>query len=92
MDPAIAEEVLARSEGRCEGIGTRPESGNTMLSQDCNGRGEHFHHIHRRRIPDAAGVILHVCQPCHAFIHSRPLTAMEYGSLKPSWEDHPETQ
>jgi hypothetical protein len=55
----VKERVRRRSGGRCE-----------VRVGDCWGVATMFHHIKRRKEPDnSEGNALHVCAPCHAWVH-----------------------
>jgi len=70
--PSVRHEIARRSKGRCE-AGT----------PDCVGRATMIHHI-RRRSQGGKGTVangLHVCAPCHTFIHDHPWLSAEAGWL-----------
>ncbi len=65
-------DVYYRSQGRCE-----------VLADGCAGAGSELHHRLRRsqgggHDPDN---LLHVCGPCHRFIHANPAVAFDNGWL-----------
>lgn len=66
--------VKSRSGGRCE----------TELVDICRGVAAHVHHVLRR---SQGGVhvlenLLHVCWPCHSWIHDHPAEAAALGYLQ----------
>jgi hypothetical protein len=69
--------VRLRSKGVCE-----------AGSEVCNGKASHFHHRKLRRFKDHTDVnCLHVCPPCHTYIHdNHPEVARSMGWLLFSWE------
>jgi len=74
----VRESVRRRSGGRCE------------ARVECNGaRAVLFHHRKRRAQGgrDTESILLHLCDPCHRFVHDRPALAYALGLLVHSWED-----
>lgn len=70
--PAAKAEMRVRSGGRCE-------AGTTI----CRGHAVLFHHI-KRRGQGGKGVAsngLHLCVPCHTFLHDHPKVAYARGWL-----------
>ena len=59
--------VEARSKGWCE-----------AETPDCIGGGEVFHHRMGRRT-HRPELLLHLCNPCHLWIHAHPQESMERG-------------
>lgn len=59
--------VEARSKGRCE-----------ARTPDCRGAGEVFHHRIGRRT-HAPNMLLHLCDPCHLYVHAHPEESYEAG-------------
>lgn len=73
FSPEVRAVVERRSGGRCE-AGT----------PNCTARAAHHHHIKSRRAGDnTADNDLHVCGPCHEYIHSHPREAREKGWIRP---------
>lgn len=68
--PAARNEVERRSGGRCE-----------AMTSICRGPAVHIHHILRRSQggKGTADNGLHVCQPCHTFLHDHPEMAYARG-------------
>lgn len=74
----VVDEVLERSGGACE----------ALISSVCVGTGQAFHHRKLRRHGDhSAANCLHVCRPCHDFIHANVEVAYGVGLLVHSWDD-----
>ena len=92
MPQAVADEVLARSGGGCEGISAELPGEVHFMSvvggQGCDGQGQHLHHVKtiRRGGSDTADNLLHLSRACHDWVHAHPNEAAEMGSLKHSWD------
>lgn len=74
VPPEVAETVVNRAMGMCE-----------IMSREtgCNGRAEHLHH---RRLRSQGGEhtvenLIHICSPCHAWLHAHPAIAYTNGWL-----------
>jgi hypothetical protein len=70
--PQVREMIALRSGGQCEANGPL-----------CRGRAVHIHHI-LRRSQGGKGTVsngLHVCTPCHTWIHDHPAESVERGWL-----------
>lgn len=72
IDPAVIEAIEARSWGACE-----------ANTPDCIGSAQVFHH---RRLKaqgriDTPENLLHICNPCHVWIHGHTGTSYEKGWL-----------
>lgn len=65
--------VYERSGGDCE-----------ARSQVCVGAASHVHHIAGRKGPDAHAPenLLHVCQPCHTYLHANPEESYTAGWMR----------
>jgi hypothetical protein len=76
------EEVRVKARRRSGGI---CEAG----SLACTGKAAHFHHRKLRRFKDHSLInCLHVCAPCHQFIHDEhPEIARMFAWLLNSWDD-----
>lgn len=60
FSPEVRDQVERRSGGRCE-----------AAIDGCRGRAVLMHHKKRRKVPDdSAGNAMHLCLPCHEWIHS----------------------
>lgn len=74
VPPEVAEIVIERAMGMCE-----------IMSREtgCNGRAEHLHH---RRLRSQGGEhtvenLIHICSPCHTWLHAHPAIAYTNGWL-----------
>lgn len=65
--------VYARSGGECE-----------ARSMVCTGQAAHVHHIGGRKGPDAHAPenLLHVCLPCHEYVHAHPEESYTAGWMR----------
>lgn len=71
FSPAVRAEVAARSGGRCE-----------AGAECCTSTAVLMHHIRRRKQPDSsANNAMHLCLPCHLFIHANVALSNEKGWL-----------
>ncbi len=72
-------QVRARSGGRCE----------AAVAGRCTKWGSHVHHVVLRSAggADTADNLLHVCQPCHDWIHANPAAARALGLYGRRTED-----
>lgn len=70
MNQAVVEELFDRSEYACE-----------ANTPDCIGQGQKIHHRRLRRQGggDELDNLLHVCNPCHLFIHAHPAMSYDAG-------------
>lgn len=76
---AVTPALIARSGGMCEARTTV-----------CAGVAVHRHHVLRR--PHTAGAhvlddLMHVCHPCHDWVHAHPAVSYEAGWLRRSGVD-----
>jgi hypothetical protein len=70
FSPQVKQAILARSGGRCE-----------AQTPICRGEAVHFHH-RRLRSQGGKGTVengLHVCIPCHTYVHDHPERAYAVG-------------
>ena len=76
-------EVLARSGGRCE----------ARLADRCLVTANHVHHRKYRSRGGSNGLsnLIHVCLPCHDWIHSNPELSNVTGLSLHEWEDENES-
>lgn len=79
FSPTVREAIRRRSGGRCE-----------VHSQHCTGRATHMHHRLRRTHPESNTVEngLHVCSPCHTYLHAVGKLAYDNGWLLRSGGAH----
>lgn len=78
IHPSVIDAVEDRSDGACE-----------ASTPDCVGSAAQFHHRKLRKHggPDTVRNLLHVCAPCHHWIHHNPAVSYEHGLLLHQWED-----
>lgn len=76
--PEVRRVIERRSGGRCEAVAVA----------GCRRQADQVHH-RLRRSQGGLGTIsngLHVCAPCHTFIHGNPALSRERGWLLASWD------
>ena len=80
MPPEVAETVVERAMGMCE-----------IMSRDtgCNGRAEQLHHRKLRKQGGEHTVenLIHICSPCHDYLHMHPAIAYTNGWLVKSMKN-----
>jgi 5-methylcytosine-specific restriction endonuclease McrA len=72
MNPEVAAAVITRSEWACE-----------ASAPPCVGRAEVMHHRRLRSQggPDTVENLMHICNPCHLWLHAHPAKAAAWGMI-----------
>jgi hypothetical protein len=69
--------VKRRSKGRCE----------LRVAADCGRAAEHMHHRLSRRFMNHEPVnLVHICAPCHQFVHDNPQLSYTSGWMLHEWD------